>query len=211
MTPVVIGNATLYLGDCLEVLPTLPKVDAMITDPPYPNNMGYFVDDIDTARNVVSRVPCVDAIVFWTETEIPPVQMPVVACHIWHRNNVNGRPYEPAWHFAADGKKRRSEVFFGWAIKEGIGPAAQEFEGHPTQKQVSMMRWCVEKTFGLVFDPFMGVGSTGVACAHLRRPFIGIERELRYFDIACRRIEDAQRQALLIPHEQPKQVQQELA
>jgi DNA modification methylase len=69
---------------------------------------------------------------------------------------------------------------------------------HPTEKPVYLMEQFVEWTRGVVVDPFMGSGTTGVACVNLARAFIGIEIEPRYFDIACRRIEDAQRQGRLI-------------
>ena len=78
--------------------------------------------------------------------------------------------------------------------------ANKEERVHPTQKPVAVMVWCIEQA-GMpqtVLDPFMGSGTTGVACMNLGRRFIGIEREPKYFDIACRRIEDAQRQGRLI-------------
>lgn len=64
---------------------------------------------------------------------------------------------------------------------------------HPTQKPVRVMEWCISffPDAGTVLDPFMGSGSTGVACANLKRKFIGIEIEPRYFEIACERIEKA--------------------
>ncbi|WP_043223575.1 DNA-methyltransferase [Bordetella hinzii] len=71
---------------------------------------------------------------------------------------------------------------------------------HPTQKPVNLMEWCIKHAGNpnSVIDPFMGSGTTGVACMNLGRHFIGIEREPKYFDIACRRIEDAQRQGRLV-------------
>ena len=63
---------------------------------------------------------------------------------------------------------------------------------HPTQKPVGLMVFSIEYIGGqVVLDPFMGSGTTGVACERLGRSFIGIEKEPRYFDIACRRIEEA--------------------
>jgi DNA modification methylase len=74
----------------------------------------------------------------------------------------------------------------------------QDGAEHPTQKPVALMRWCIEQAKvppgGVILDPYMGSGSTGVAAMQMRHPFIGIEIEPRYFDIACRRIEEAQRQ-----------------
>jgi len=83
---------------------------------------------------------------------------------------------------------------------------------HPTQKPVPLMVWCIEQAGrpAVTLDPFMGSGTTGVAAAGMGVSFIGIERERRFFDIACRRIEEAQRQRPLIPHELPTQEQQSL-
>jgi site-specific DNA-methyltransferase (adenine-specific) len=68
---------------------------------------------------------------------------------------------------------------------------------HPTQKPVALMDWLVRMTAGTVLDPFMGSGTTGVACAALNRPFVGIEVERKYFDIACERIAAAYAQGRL--------------
>ena len=74
---------------------------------------------------------------------------------------------------------------------------------HPTQKPIKLMLWCIAKIGNpeTILDPFMGSGTTGVAAMQLGRKFIGIEREPKYFDIACKRIEDAQRQTSLFEHE----------
>lgn len=195
--PRVIGNATLYLGDCREILPTL-AYDAVVTDPPYPNNAGHFLDGIQAACDMLAMQTAQTAIVFWSEIERPPCPLPLVAVHVWHRTNVNGRPYEPAYHFAGDGEKRRSDVIQHAAVFDGAGPGCQEYEGHPTQKPVAMMERLVAKTTGTVLDPFMGVGATGLACLRLGRPFVGVELNPTYFDTALRRMEDAQRQGRLI-------------
>lgn len=81
---------------------------------------------------------------------------------------------------------------------------------HPTQKPIRLITWCLTQApepYSTVLDPFMGSGTTGVACAQMGKAFTGIERERKYFDIACRRIEQAQAQGQLIPFEQPKQEQ----
>jgi site-specific DNA-methyltransferase (adenine-specific) len=204
-----IGDATLYLGDCLEILPTLPKVDAVISDPPYPNNAGHFDSAVAAARTVLQTLESRHAVIFWSELEIPPAcGLPLVAVHVWHRTNVNGRPYEPAFQFAADANKRRSEVMEHAAIFDGAGPGCNEYAGHPTQKPVAIMERLIRKTSGVVLDPFMGSGSTGIACARLGRPFIGCEIEPKYFDIACRRIEQAYNQRpLFVAEPVPKPVQ----
>ena len=65
---------------------------------------------------------------------------------------------------------------------------------HPTQKPLRLLKWCLEFVAGSILDPYMGSGTTGVACANLGRKFIGIEIERKYFDIACERIDNAYRQ-----------------
>jgi site-specific DNA-methyltransferase (adenine-specific) len=89
--------------------------------------------------------------------------------------------------------------------------AANEAEHHPTQKPVRLMAWCLAKvpSAATVLDAFMGSGSTGVACAQLGKSFTGIERERKYFDIACERISRAQAQGQLIPPEPAAEMVQE--
>ena len=193
----VIGAATLYLGDCRDVLPTIGAVDAVVCDPPYPNGEGLFIDGIETARWVLAQPLAPVVLWFWGEVDTPVAPLPWVATHIWHRTNVNGKIYEPVFHYARDGIKRRSEIKAHAAVFYGAGPGCNEYEGHPTQKPVALMRWLIDKTRGAetILDPFCGSGSTGVAAVQMGRKFIGIERDEGYFDIACRRIEQAQRQA----------------
>jgi site-specific DNA-methyltransferase (adenine-specific)/modification methylase len=80
---------------------------------------------------------------------------------------------------------------------------------HPTQKPVEVMKWVIElcPKAETVLDPFMGSGTTGVACMQLGRKFIGIEREPKYFDIACKRIEQAVSQGQLFTPAAPQPVQ----
>lgn len=186
------GQAVIYHGDCREVLPQLPPAtfDSLVTDPPYPNNAGWFVDAVEIATAALESINVTDAIVFWTELEFPPILMPRVAVHIWHRTNVNGRPYEPAYQFCIDGRKRRSEVMRHAAIFDGAGPGCMEYLGHPTQKPVVIMRRLIEKTTGagVVLDPFMGVGSTLLAAKLLNRRAIGIEINEAYCEIAAKRL-----------------------
>lgn len=205
-----IGDATLYLGDCLEILPTLGKVDAVVTDPPYPNGEGYFSGSIEKARKVIQKIDANAALIFWSEIDLPPLPLPLVAVHIWHRTNVNGKIYEPIYHLVRDAKKRRSEIKDHAAVFYGVGPGCNEYAGHPTQKPIALMQWLIKKTEGSILDPFMGSGTTGVACANLGRRFVGIEIEPKYFDIACRRIADAYKQPRLFEDEKPAPIPQEL-
>lgn len=179
---------TLYHGDCREV-PGLERVPTVVTDSPYPNNAGHFDDAVDAAREVLTQ-PRAEVLAFWSELEFPPVPLPLVAVHIWHRSNVNGRPYEPVFHFSADGVKRRSEVMRHPAVFFGAGPGCNEYLGHPTQKPVALMRQLISRTKGddVLLDPFAGSGSTLRAAKDLGRKAIGVETNEAYCEIAARRL-----------------------
>lgn len=179
-------SVTLYLGDCLDVCEWL-AADVLVADPPYPNNAGWFDDAVPVARDALAawRGP---AFVFWNEMETPPVPEPLVAIHIWHRPNVNGRPYEPAFEFHPDGRKRRSLVMAHTFIHGGVGPGSAEYVGHPTQKPVAIMRKLAGMSAGTIADPFAGSGSTLVAAKALGRRAIGVELDERYCEIAARRL-----------------------
>jgi len=113
----------IYLGDCLELMRELEdkSVDAVITDPPYPNNAGHFVDGIKKAIQFMSEFQCNHWFVFWHELEVPPVPLPLVAVHIWHRSNTN-RPdnYETIYEFHVDGIKRASRCLPFAVIYPGL-------------------------------------------------------------------------------------------
>jgi DNA modification methylase len=209
-----IGNATLYLGDCREILPTLPRVDAVITDPPYgigasagtgkygrqkveaSGDLGWDAsapaDDLILAVVDVSRW----CIIFGGNYfRLPPTRNYL----IWDKGaGFKGRDFaecEMAW-CSWDGNARLLSH-----DPLARGDYRNGNKEHPTQKPVPVMEWCIGHLPGqaqTILDPFMGSGTTGVACMNLGRSFIGIEREPKYFDIACRRIEDAQRQGRLI-------------
>jgi len=188
MTPYYADDyVTLYHGDCREITEWL-TADVLVTDPPYPNNAGHFDDAVRAAEGIVSGADFKDAIIFWTELAPPPyTAQPLVAVHIWHRTNVNGRPYEPAYHFA-DGPKKRSDVLAYPAIFNGAGPGCREYLGHPTQKPAVIMRRLLDKTEGVIADPFAGSGSTLAAAKFAGRRSIGVEVEERYCEIAARRL-----------------------
>ena len=188
-------NVQLWHGDCRE---WSGKADVLLTDPPYPNNAGHFDDGIEAARAILAAWQGDEAGVFWTEIEHPPCRLPLVAVHIWHRTNANGRPYEPIYQYSHDGRKRRSEVKQHCMIHGGVGAGSFEYAGHPTQKPIALMIWLLERVAGdVILDPFMGSGTTGVACVKTGRRFIGIEIHEPYFDIAVKRISEAQMQPRL--------------
>lgn len=208
---VIIGNAELWHGDCLDVLPYLPLIGAMVSDPPYPNAAGLFLNGISRARMLISNPPTNHILAFWDEMDEPYSPLPLVARHAWYRTNTN-RPdnYEAIYEWHEDGKKRSSRIFPFAVVAIGLTGCTQA-TGHPTQKHERLMQTLVKKTTGTILDPFMGSGSTGVACAIERRPFVGIECERRWFDIACERIERAQAQCqLFAPEIAPPPIQERM-
>lgn len=194
----VIGNATLYLGDCREILPTLPKVDAVVTDPPY--GIGFAAQPTKWQRLAGKSPEAWD-----DETSDIVVGLPAMAPAIIWGGNYYPLPQTRGWlsWFKPDAPPSMAHFELAWTsfdrnarqLSVSIGETNPERVGHPTQKPLRLMEWCLSfAPAGLTLDPFMGSGTTGVACMNLGRSFIGIEREPKYFDIACRRIEDAQRQ-----------------
>lgn len=214
-----IGLATLYLGDCREIAPTLPRPAAVISDPPY--GVAWNTDSTrfcggaqvvkrgkDWGGQIVGdREPfdpapwlrAAEAVVMWGSNHYA-ARLPVGTTLIWLKRNDEAfgtflSDAEVAWMRGGHGV---------YAFRDARGPTGRAVEGlgeaaHPTQKPVPLMRWCIEKAKvppgGVILDPYMGSGSTGVAAVQMRHPFVGIEIEQRYFDVACRRIEEAQRQS----------------
>ena len=222
----IIGRATLYLGDCREILPTLPKVDAVVTDPPYgigeaggnaakrqrkpggsskalADQRSYAAldwDDEPVDASLIDEVVSAGrhCIMFGGNY----YALPPTACWlIWDKENGSNdfADAELAW---TNIPKAVRLIRFMW---NGMLRAHGEPRGdHPTQKPVGVMKWAIghiPAPAGTILDPFMGSGTTGVAAVQMDRTFIGIEREPEYFDIACRRIEDAQRQGNLFGSE----------
>jgi DNA modification methylase len=215
---VTIGDATLYRGDCLEILPTLPKVDAVITDPPYGiagssgsinvaagkgNYAGAFEDTPDYIQRVIAPAVAL-AISKATRAAVTPGHK----CNGFYPvPTVIGGYYQPAaTGLCLWGSCNFQPVFFygrdpriGLKITPIAVPMndADDKNGHPCAKPLKSWTWLVEKVSlagETVLDPLMGSGTTGVSCMQLGRKFVGIEIERKYFDIACERIENAQRQ-----------------
>lgn len=201
-----IGNATLYLGDCLEILPTLPSADAVITDPPY----GIASIWSKGSERHGWRKANAEAV---TRNQWDDRPLDKAACDlllaagahaiIWGGNYF---PLPPSRCWLVWNKPERgfslAEAELAWTNLDAVvrvfdHPRSEPDRRHPTQKPLALMSWCVAKTKGVVCDPFMGSGTTGVACARLGRSFVGIELEPTYFDMACERIRNAQRQESL--------------
>ena len=216
-----IGDCTLYLGDCRDILPTIGKVDAVVTDPPYgialntdnrrfsggekghrtysgTNNPGTA-----NARPITNDAEPFDPAfllslpgekIIWGWNNYPDA-LPRGACLVWLKRNDDAfgsflSDAELAWMSKGHGVYCRRDLSNAGIANERV---------HPTQKPVGLMEWClgfVPKA-QTILDPYMGSGSTGVACVRQERAFIGVEIDQTYFDAACRRIEEAYKQPRL--------------
>jgi site-specific DNA-methyltransferase (adenine-specific) len=206
-----IGDATLYCGDCREILPKLDRVDAVVTDPPY--GIGYVSGPI--SKNSISTIGKRFSVgIVGDDTPFDPSpwlalagtccftgaqhfaeRLPGGSFHVWNKR-VGYVPLDQAdgdlvW---ISGEKRALRIID--LLWRGICRSTENTSPieHPTQKPIALMDWCIKQmpaAATTILDPFMGSGTTGVACTKLGRKFIGIEIEPKYFDIACKRIERA--------------------
>ena len=225
---VTIGNAELWLGDCREILPVLPKVDAVVTDPPY--GIGFPYESYDDSReNLVDlieslRFPFIakNAFILSGPTQIGLYPQPEwVACLSWDTTGSFGKYGYNQWTpvicygpdidgFGNVNGVTKSDTFrvSGGA---GVGFQRKKYENlHTCPKPLNLMEIVVNrftKPRSLLLDPFLGSGTTGVAAINLGRKFIGIEIEPKYFEIACKRIEHAyekSKQRLFEPGPEPQ-------
>ena len=220
MEKVEIGGATLYLGDCRDILPTLPKVNAVITDPPYGikrsgqvetfvknpkhkrrNHKDFGWDEDRPSADLFDAMIAVSSVqVFWGGNYFADLLPPTMGWLYWDKGQpgLSMSDGELAW--TSLNRALRSMVCNRSAL---VGA------DHPTQKPLRLMKWCIEQVGNpqTILDPFMGSGTTGVAAIEMGRKFIGIEREPKYFDIACKRIEQAQAQGQMFAPEPIKQEQ----
>lgn len=244
----VIGNCTLYLGDCLDIMPTLGKVDHIISDPPYEESLHAVKElksnlrtdkgselkainftSIDAIRqDVVNKIEVVcdgwiilfctvEGVSRWADV-INPSNIKYKRACFWVKPDctpqLNGQgPAQGAECFvcAWNGKGHAKWNAGG---KRGVythNTNSKFRDGrHPTEKPISLMQELLTDFTShddVILDPFMGSGTTGVACAKLGRKFIGIELDPDYFQIACERIEKAYAQPDLFI-EPPKKAEQ---
>jgi DNA modification methylase len=204
--PVRIGDATLYLGSAEDAMHDVPRVDAVVTDPPYGIGIAkrgtlgsdnhapvrdYGKSDWDDApadQDLISllRIQSDHQIIFGGNYFILP---PSSCWLVWDKQNTGDyADCELAW---TNLKKAVRRIYWRW---NGMIRQGNEERFHPTQKPLGVMKWCIEQLPAdcqSILDPYMGSGTTGVAAVALGKTFIGIEREPKYFDIACKRIEAA--------------------
>lgn len=208
-----IGDATLYLGDCLEIMPTLGRVDAVVTDPPYgigeaagknktrgllasPKDYGNAAwDDHPVDQELINHLLKHSdwQIIFGGNYYTLP---PTSCWLVWDKqNNGDFADCELAW---TNLKKAVRRIYWRW---NGMIRRGDDVRVHPTQKPVGVMTWCIEHlpaSVSTIVDPFMGSGTTGVAAVKMGKNFIGIEMDETYFELSCQRIRDAYKQPDLL-------------
>lgn len=213
----VIGNQTLYLGDCLAVMPLLGRVDAVVTDPPYGIGFRYGVYD-DSAESFLTfmqalrgkplamlqypeemmRLACPvlgapDEVLTWVYGSNLPRQTRLWG--FWGCDVDPKRSKQPCRNPESSKVKNDMVAGYDWREFPQVKNTSPEKTSHPCQVSVDLVSWVLECIKArTVLDPFMGSGTTLVACQKLGRHGIGIELDPDYFDIACRRVEEAARQ-----------------
>ena len=227
-----IGDATLILGDCLEVMPGLGKVDHVISDPPYEDVLHCAVGKINRIRTDGRRVPeslgfvgvdsrrsaiakaCVDVSDGWVvlfalaegvrawRDDIQAAGGKYDTCLAWVKPDsaprFNGQGAARGFECAVTAWAGKGYRSWNAGGKRGVYTHCVNGHGrhgaHPTEKPVSLMREIIGDFTNpgqTILDPFMGSGTTNVACAKMGRRFVGIELDEGYFNIACRRIAEA--------------------
>ena len=199
----IIGDCRLILGDCRDVLPTLGKVDAVVTDPPYGigEDGGRFRDRRGGNHRMLEKL-------HWDNqtpsSEIFDLIRSISSYQIIFGGNyfTDKLPVSRGWLYwdklmggdFSDGELVWTNI--DMVLRKHTECNKAHGKQHPTQKPVDLMKWCLGFIPDAIsiLDPFMGSGTTLVACAKLGRKGIGIELEPKYFDIACKRVEQAYKQ-----------------
>jgi DNA modification methylase len=219
-----IGNATLYLGDCREILPTLGRVDAIVTDPPYGigeaagknKSRSVMATSKDYGNQTWDNAPPPGWLVEMLR-DVSRFQvifggnyfsLPPSSCWlVWDKKNGNNdfADCELAWTNLPKAVRRIEWLWHGM-IRKG-----SDVREHPTQKPLGVMAWALDQLpddVRTVCDPFMGSGTTGVAALQKGLAFVGIEREPAYFDVACERLTGALQAPKLFAEPAPQPQQQ---
>ena len=224
-----IGAHRLFLGDCRDVLPTLGRVDAVVTDPPYgmAYKSGFATDQLWSGGREIAgdnTTEARDAVLDWAG------ERPCLCFGTWRIERPRQTKMVLVWNkggalgmgdLSIPWKPDHEEIYVlgkGFVGRRDCGSVlyhppvqsmAKNGRVHPTEKPVGLMKMLLQKVPGVVLDPFMGSGTTGVAAVQMGRSFIGIELDPQYFDIACRRIDEATRQPRLALDPKPQPPQQE--
>jgi site-specific DNA-methyltransferase (adenine-specific)/modification methylase len=210
----IIGGGTLYLGDCLDIVPIIGPADVLLTDPPYGidyksgHNSGRKGAGKTMSRKDGNFQPIAGDKVPFDPQVLLDLKLPSVIWGANHFNNVlmprrrwlvwnklcgkaslpSGSDVELAWCSEA-GPDRIFDHLWRGIMRAGEENIVHSAKHHPNQKPVALMAWCLGfLPPGVVLDPFMGSGSTGVAAIRSGRKFVGIELDETYFDIACDRL-----------------------
>lgn len=221
-----IGGQRLILGDCLKVMPLLGRFDAVVTDPPY--GIGESGQKNRTRGNAAAPGNYKDC--HWDNEPASAEHIgllraisrhqiifggnyfeglgPTSCWLVWDKQNGDNdfADCELAWSNLPKAVRR---IYWRW---NGMIRKGDDVREHPTQKPVGVMEWCIKhlpETTRTILDPFMGSGTTLVACQRLGRMGTGIELDPDYFEIACRRVEEATRQPDMFIQPPPPQPVQE--
>jgi len=203
----------LFCGDCLEIMPTIGKVDAVVTDPPY----GIKADSTmaKQAGQQYGKAAAKKRAYLATDWDSKPASAEIInlcrenadICIIWGGNYFI-LPPTSCWLVwdKLNGDNNFADCELAWTnLKKAVRIKRHMWNGmirvgneerfHPTQKPLAVMEWCLSflPDAVTILDPFMGSGTTGVACVNLGRNFIGIEKDPQYFEIAKERIAEAER------------------
>lgn len=183
-------------GDSIHLLAEIPdrSIAAMITDPPYPNGMNLFTEEIADGLAMLylaTRKVTGHIVFFWRASDVPrpPPGWYEIARHLWHKPDSNSRvPYEAIVVWSRERKNERCRF---WSVPLLSLRSLGDWKPHPTQKPVQLLRYLVEAYTNegdTIFDPFVGSGTTAIACQQLKRHFIAVERNPEYAAIARERL-----------------------
>ena len=174
-------DATIYHGDCREILPNLELVDFVLTDPPYPDYYAELYGYEDGIIDCLRAIPC-RQLVFWSAKVDFPLDY--TSIHIWGKQRGVGSEYERI--FERNGHANYKLFTYGSIDSYRAKCFHDVFTGHPSQKPIMLLRKLVAGTEGVVLDPFMGSGTTLVAAKQLGRKAIGIEIDEQYCEMAAK-------------------------
>lgn len=178
----------IYHGDCLEIMPLLPKVDLVVTDPPYPDyyreEYGYKDSLIEMLSKIKTPMFC-----FWSAK----CSFPIIhnAVHIWDKKVGAGSWYERIFECGTQTKEYR--VYRHYLINSTVAASftCDYFANHPSQKPIKLIKELIQENKSqTILDPFLGSGTTLVACKELGRNGIGIEINEKYCEIARTRLKN---------------------